>query len=92
MKKEKFYDLCINAGFDVGINDDGQEAIVSPSDLDVIEIELQRFKNLLIEHFIQIAEKLKQNTNGELTPEILQATNSFNGGIAEVIKMMDGMK
>jgi len=90
MNKEKLNELALQAGFEQrrGI------LLVAHSNGSWVQVDerLQAFKNLLLEHFIQSAEKLKQKTNGELTSEMLQATNSFNGGITEVIKMIEGMK
>jgi soluble P-type ATPase len=83
MKEGKFNELCDDAGF---------TTTASGNVLLDVSKEIKNLKQMLIEVIVEQAEELKQNTSNDLTPEVLQVANAFNGGISEVIKIIEAMK
>jgi hypothetical protein len=71
MKKEKFNELGEQAGFEIITCMDGKQRLASPSDYDVVDSELEVFKNLLLDEVIKELNALSGEISLGLITDIL---------------------
>jgi hypothetical protein len=67
MKKEKFNKLALHAGFGIATCMDGKQRIASPSDYDVVDSELQLFKDLLLDEVVKEVQTLSPRPDGAVS-------------------------
>jgi hypothetical protein len=90
MKKEKFNELAVQAGFEIATCMDGKKRLASPSDHDVVDSELQVFKNLLLDEVIKESSALIkwQTKFGSPADPLAYEYNSAIADFIEIIKVM----
>ena len=88
MKKEKFNELGEQAGFEIITCMDGKQRLASPSDYDVIDGELEVFKNLLLDEVIKElkAAKSPENISG------MEVHFAHNRALQHAIEKVEAMK